>query len=313
MDHGWEISKACAVRPAWEKWTATKANKGRAGDWYGKWQNDPECERQLHRAWDEFEDGTDEEWKIEHSREFMRGFVPPDYLLDGVLQRHFFYSITAQTNGGKTAVLRLIAAKVASGGGQFCGRDLQGGRVLYLAGENADDVRMRWMAMAHRMDFDPVSIDVHFIKTRPDLRKNLAKIKRQIEAIGDFALVIIDTAAAYFKGNDENSNKEAGDFARLLRRLTELCGGPTVIVACHPTKYATEEELTPRGGGAFMFETDGNMTCVNDGTFIKVHWQGKWRGPEFLEPINVALERGVTAPGLIDSKNDRSLPLSRRN
>lgn len=44
------------------------------------------------------------------------------------------------------------------------------------------------------------------------------------------------------------------------------------------------------------------MTCVNDGTFIKVHWQGKWRGPEFLEPINVALERGVTAPGLIDSK-----------
>ena len=229
-----------------------KANKGRAGDWYSKWQNDPGCERQLHRAWDEFEDGTDEEWKIEHSREFMRGFVPPDYLLDGVLQRHFFYSITAQTNGGKTAVLLLIAAKVALGGGQFCGRNLQGGRVLYLAGENADDVRMRWMAMAHRMDFDPESIDLHFIKTRPDLRKNLAEIKRQIEAIGDFVLVIIDTAAAYFKGN-ENSNKEAGDFARLLRRLTELCGGPTVIVACHPTKYATEDELTPRGGGAFMF------------------------------------------------------------
>ena len=50
-----------------------KANKGRAGDWYSKWQNDPGCERQLHRAWDEFEDGTDEEWKIEHSREFSVG------------------------------------------------------------------------------------------------------------------------------------------------------------------------------------------------------------------------------------------------
>ena len=38
------------------------------------------------------------------SEEFTRGFVPPDYLWDGILLRGFVYSLSARTGDSKTAV-----------------------------------------------------------------------------------------------------------------------------------------------------------------------------------------------------------------
>ena len=74
-------------------------------------------------------------------------------LVDTVLQRRFFYSLTGKTGSGKTAVVLLIAASVALGSpiGKY---EVAEGRVLYFAGENPDDVRMRWIAMARPMGFD---------------------------------------------------------------------------------------------------------------------------------------------------------------
>jgi hypothetical protein len=50
---------------------------------------------------------------IKTSAEFVRGFVPPDYVIDGMLQRRFCYSMTAKTGSGKTAVAMLMAGHVA--------------------------------------------------------------------------------------------------------------------------------------------------------------------------------------------------------
>lgn len=46
---------------------------------------------------------------IQSKARFIADFEPPDYLLDGILQRRFVYSLTAQTGHGKTAVALLIA------------------------------------------------------------------------------------------------------------------------------------------------------------------------------------------------------------
>src|SRR4051794_4733685 len=90
---------------------------------------------------------------IQTSAKFVEGFVPPDYLVPGILQRRFFYSLTAPTGGGKTAFALLLAAIVEQG--LFMGAEqVERGRVLYLAGENPDDARMRWIAMADRMAFN---------------------------------------------------------------------------------------------------------------------------------------------------------------
>ena len=227
--------------------------------------------------------------------------MPPDYVIFGLLQRRFLYSITGKTGAGKTAILLLIAAHVAEAK-KIVDRDVEQGRVLYFTGENADDVRMRWIALAQQMGFDLEKIDVHFIPGVFKISEMQERIRAEIKQIGPVSLIIVDTAAAYFEGDDENSNTQFGDYARrTLRPLTTMPGEPCVIVACHPVKNATDDNLIPRGGGAFLNEVDGNLTAARTASgVVELHWQGKYRGPDFA-PMHFTT-RTVTHELLKDSK-----------
>lgn len=238
------------------------------------------------------------------SADFIAGFIPPDYLIDGLVQRRFVYSLTAPTGTGKTAVALLLCAFVALGRsiGEY---QLEQGRVLYLAGENPDDVRMRWLAMAEAMDFDINTVPVHFLPGVFKLSEIEARIKTEVEKIGPVSLVVVDTSAAYFEGAEENANVEMGLHARRMRNLVTLPGGPCVLVACHPVKNAAPDNLLPRGGGAFVAEVDGNLTLSKADAIVTMHWQGKFRGPDFA-PIPFQLS-SATASALRDSKG-RTIP-----
>jgi hypothetical protein len=236
---------------------------------------------------------------IQSSAEFVKGFVPPDYLIDGILQRRFFYSLTGRTGSGKTAVVLLLAAHVALGS-TIGNREATKGHVLYFAGENPDDVRMRWIAMAQHLDFDINAVEVSFIPGTFKISQLGGRIAQEIKDRGEVALVVIDTNAAFFEGDDENSNAQQGAHARRLRTLVKLPGGPCVLALCHPVKNAAPDNLIPRGGGAYIAEVDGNLTCAKDDTAVEVHWQGKFRGPDFA-PLAFVL-RTVTHERLKDSK-----------
>ena len=71
---------------------------------------------------------------IKSSGEFVADFVPPDYLIDGLLQRRFLYALTGVTGLGKTAVALAIALHVALG--LRLGKlEVERGKVLYFAGK----------------------------------------------------------------------------------------------------------------------------------------------------------------------------------
>ena len=128
------------------------------------------------------------------------------------------------------------------------------------------------------------------------------EIRREAELIEDLMLVIVDTAAAYFVGDDTNSNSQQGTYARLLRGLTTLHGKPAVLVNCHPIKNASPENLLPMGGSAFLNEVDGNLTLwANGEKQVTMHWLGKFRGPEFnplaFELVVATSERVKDAEG----------------
>lgn len=215
------------------------------------------------------------------SREFVAGFIPPDYLVKGILQRRFFYSLTARTGAGKTAVALLLSACVALGI-PFAGNRVSPGRVLYLAGENPDDLRMRWIAIGEQMGFDLDEIPVSFIPGKFTVATQQERIRAEVEELGGVVLVIVDTSAVYFEGDEENDNVQLGKHARMLRSLVALSGGPTVLALCHPVKNASPDNLIPRGGGSYLNETDGNLTGLKKtDTLVEVHWQGKFRGPDF--------------------------------
>jgi hypothetical protein len=240
---------------------------------------------------------------MQTSAEFVAGFVPPDYLIDGLLQRRYVYSLTAPTGSGKTAIALLIAIHVARGM-SLAGQEVEKGRVLFFAGENPDDVRTRWILLCEKMGEDPDTMDVVFMPFTVNLSEK--EIREQIDEEagkhGPFSLLIVDTSASYYSGNDENDNVALGNHARMLRTFVELPGGPTILVTCHPTKTPNMENLLPRGGGAFLAEVDGNLVCLKDTSamVVEVTTHGKFRGPEFA-PFSFKLARSQSEK-LIDSK-----------
>jgi Bifunctional DNA primase/polymerase, N-terminal/AAA domain len=237
------------------------------------------------------------------AKEFVAGFTPPAYLVDGILQRGYLYSLTARTGHGKTA-FSMYAAQAIARGLPMHGRDVKTGTVLLLAGENPDDIRARLLVLAEAYGFEPEQLKMRFIAGVIDIGAQLPVITAAAESIADLVLVIVDTAAAYFLGDDGNSNAQQGAYARLLRRLTFLPGKPAVLVNCHPIKNATQENLLPMGGSAFLNEVDGNLTLWADGERQMVlHWLGKFRGPEF-EPISFEL-RTAESPYVVDAAGRR--------
>jgi len=264
------------------------------------------------------------------SADFVDSFVPPDYLIEGLIQRRFLYSLTAQTNTGKTTVALLLAALVAEGK-PLGKREIESGKVLFFAGENPDDVRMRWIRLCEERNIDARTKNMVWIPGSFSLKKLASKLATETKDHGPFALIVIDTSAVYFEGDDENSNTQLGDYARkTLRPLVNLHGGPTILVLCHPIKNASNEYLVPRGGGAFVNEVDGNLVLMVKSEAPKVvelHWHGKFRGADFA-PIPFRIVAGackdlrdskgrelwtVTARTMTDKESEESDEISIKN
>jgi hypothetical protein len=236
---------------------------------------------------------------VQSSAEFTGSFVPPNPLIQGILQRRFIYALTGHTGRGKTAIALLFAAHVALGR-PLGDLDVEKGRVLVLAGENPTDAKMRWIALSQQMQFDRAEIDVHWIEGVFKISVGFEQVRREVQELGGVDFIVIDSSAVFFEGDDENNNKQQGVHAKRLRDLTTLSDGPCVLVLCHPPKNAGDDNLQPRGGGAYIAEMDGNLTVTKDDMAVELHWQIKLRGPDFA-PVNFLL-RSVTHEQLKDTK-----------
>jgi hypothetical protein len=238
--------------------------------------------------------------QIISSKEYVAGFVPPEYLVQGLLTQSFLYALTGMTGSGKTSKTLRLAASVAQGK-LFAGRKTKKHRVLYLAAENPLDVLYRWIALSQQMEFDHDTIDVFFITGVFQISQMNGALIKEAERIGGgFGLIIVDTGPAFFEGADANDRVQQQTHARMFRDLIEtIPGRPVVIVNCHPVKNAGPDNLIPAGGGTFLNEIDGNLTSAKDGDTSELHWQGKWRGVDFA-PMNFLI-RTVTHEKLKDS------------
>jgi hypothetical protein len=240
--------------------------------------------------------------RIHIGDDFVTGFEPPDWLIDGIVQRGRLYACTSLTGHGKTAVWLYIACMVHAS--RMVGNlDAVGGRVLYIAGENPEDLKARMLGMAGFFGLKSKQLPFVLPAAFPMTDRGANALIKDITALGvPLALIVGDTASSFFPGDDENDNVQAGAYARTLRRLTlEVPGNPTVVALCHPVKNAAKGNLLPRGGGAFLNELDCNLTLWSEsqGEVTELHWQGKIRGPDF-PPLAFSLRAVPT--GHIDRK-----------
>lgn len=228
-------------------------------------------------------------WTLQSAEAFTAGFVAPEYIIDGIIQRGRLYTLTAPTGSGKTAIMLLASTAIATGE-NFHEKEVEGGDVLFMAGENPDDVRARVIGTMEAQGIDPAKCRMHFIAGTFSIRADMQKLEDVASKLPNLVLIVIDTFAAYFDGDDENSNAQALDFARVARKLTAFPSKPAVVMPAHPVKNATKGNLAPKGGSSLVNEVDGNLTLWNEGGVVTLHWQVKFRGPEF-SPLNFELVR----------------------
>lgn len=238
-------------------------------------------------------------WSLQTAADFTADFIAPEYLIEGVVQRGRLYTLTAPTGSGKTAVMLYIGTAMSLGQA-VCDRETEPGDVIYMAGENPDDVRGRVIATMDAQGINPADCRLHFIPGTFSIRQDMQLILAAVEALPNVTLVVVDTLAAYFDGDDANSNAQMLDFARILRRITTAKSKPAVIVPAHPVKNAAKNNLTPMGGSALLNEVDGNLCLWKRDAAVEMHWQGKHRGAEF-EPLMFEV-KGVESDRVRDSK-----------
>jgi hypothetical protein len=234
---------------------------------------------------------------------FCGEYVPLAYTVEPLMRSASLYALTAKTGAGKTAFNVVAALAVTTGRQDILNREVVKGRVAYLACENPDDIRMRFKIAAYLLNIDIDEIGDRLLIL--DFRAKPEAVHAELKRLADqepFALIIVDTLAAFFDGDNINDAVQGGQFMRRLRPLTQIAGLPSVLVAAHPVKNASEEALVPYGSGAILNEIDGNLTLwKNPATgLVSLHWQGKLRGLEF-EPVPFRFEI-MGCPDILDAK-----------
>lgn len=242
-----------------------------------------------------FSDPTEPEFKIDTAAEFLAKWQPPEYVFEGVMLRRRAYSWTGMTGHGKTAVALLMAV-YKSKGWSLGGHAAEPGRVLYLCGENPDDVRDRFKVVCEVLQVDPNDLDVDFVDGRINIADRFPAIVRHYQSKAkELALVIVDTLVAFFHGEEETNMLMLEYIHKHLRILKGLPGGPCVLIPAHPNRAARKhEDCIPRGGGSTTNELDGNFTMFSKdpGPFYEtteMSVTGKHRGAPF-DPIVFKLE-----------------------
>ncbi len=236
---------------------------------------------------------------------FLAEYEPLEYALEPIIRTGSLYTLTARTGAGKTAWLISVALALAAGRSDILGRDVEQGRVALLTFENPDDVRMRLKVSSWLLNVDIAKIvdKLLILDVRVKPEEALAKLAEAAE-VEPLRLVLVDTLAAFFDGDNINDNVQGGGFMRRLRPITRLSGRPAVVVAAHPVKNAPQDNLLPYGGGAILNEVDGNLTLwrrsEGPAGIVELHWQGKLRGLEF-DPIPFRFEI-ATSPEVKDAK-----------
>ena len=216
---------------------------------------------------------------------FIARHVPPVWLIDSIVQRSRLYACTSLTGHGKTATWLFNACMIQAGRtiGQL---EVFKGNALFLAGENPSDLEARLIGMAKAYNL-PHDLLPYVLPGGFPLNDDEAKaLKRDIAGLGvPLALIVGDTASSFSPGDDENSNVQAGNYARTLRTFTEECAGKPCCGGVVPSRQERKpaQPVAPRGGGAFLNELDGNLTLWSEalGEVTELHWQGKIRGPDF--------------------------------
>lgn len=209
----------------------------------------------------------------------------PDWLVHGLFTTGALIGLYGPPAEGKSFLALDWALSIAQGG-EWHGRPVYQGAVVYIAAEGGASIGKRVQAWMRYRELPDVPAAFFFLEgvqfsDAEDVELVLSRL-RDAQVIPQ--LIVVDTLARCFVGGDENS---AGDMGKFIDGLARLhCETGAAVMLLHHTGKTTKE--TERGSTAFRAAADVMIRVEKKGTGIDVH-NNKQKDAESFDVIRLTL------------------------
>ncbi len=230
---------------------------------------------------------------------------PPAWLLRGMLERDTFALIFGDPGCGKSFLAIDWAARVATGT-PWRGQAVKGGPVVYIAGEGQQGFgrRIRAWQLHHGVSLAEKPLYLSQAVAMPDPGDLVAlvnAIDTGVAAVGQPALIVLDTLARNFGGGDENSTQDMTRFVAACDAIRRRYGSTVLVV--HHTGHA--EKTRARGAMALKAALDAEYRLEQTGKNEALLTATKMKDAEEPAPLALSLVT-VDLPGVVDDYGNQA-------
>lgn len=188
-----------------------------------------------------------------------------DYTLKGYLPANSLCSIYGPSGSYKSFLAVSWACHIAASL-KWAGKSVAGGSVMYIVGEGGIGVPRRIKAWenAHGVTVGNLAlVNRPVFPVRPEEVNEVVKAAREIQGKTGkpVQLIVVDTLARCFGGNDENDARDMGAFIEGCDRIKRETGA-TVLVVHHSGK---DDSKGARGSSSFRAALDAEFNVRREG------------------------------------------------
>jgi hypothetical protein len=246
----------------------------------------------LHRrSWPEFEKlmASEDEFQFLEVRDLSK-LPKPEWLIYDIFPTKGVNFLYGRKGCGKTYVAISMACSVAMEASSnraqtmlqedalnWCGRTTRHGHVIYIAGEDIDEVAQRvqaWMKFHNVSDIPNLHFLPSPLRLNTDTPRFIEAVKRHYQDI-DIALIVVDTLAVCSMGLEENSKKEFDGVLGALEKLWRDFNA-CVVAVHHAGKNGEMRGTSSMDGIAYSM-----IEVSEEDENIKLRSEKKRRGKKF--------------------------------
>jgi hypothetical protein len=201
---------------------------------------------------------------------------PLPLVVEGLLEAGQLATFIGSSKAGKTMALLDLAAVMQNGGGQWLGRRVVGGNVLYIDLELQDrKIVERFSEIYEARGFKADSSELPVWPLRNEML-NIDQIAKKIRAKvtpGFFNLIILDSLYLAMPDGSESSDETMKRACKAARRIAGHTGA-AVILTHHSTKgNQATKDITDVGGGHNTLGRFADAHCIlrkhsQDGMYV---------------------------------------------
>jgi len=230
---------------------------------------------------------------------------PVTWLVDGLIPKGSLAMMYGEPGCGKTFIALDMALSIAHES-DWQGQGVQGGSVIYIAGEGVGGLKKRVLAW-HQRHGKQRHAPFLVIPAAVDLMEDTQDLHNTVKAVADgpVGLVIFDTLARSMTG-DENSSQDIGQAIKAMDAVREAFN--CCVLAIHHS--GKDGSRGARGSSAILGAVDTSMRIDRVGQTVSLTVE-KQKDAEMIDPIYMNTISIEIEDDMLGLDTDTSLILER--